>query len=408
MDILKSGFTLNSFYSMTGFGVLVLTSFVFNAFLARRLGVQEFGIYLPYFYLLLGFSQPINSLQLVVAKYTAEKKTDIKDSINEITPALLIIGLLVFGIFILLTPFIINIYHLKNICQVMIGGGVIMIWLILNGYRGVYLGRLDFRTYSVNMVIEGMARLISGLLFIFLGFHVMGAIGASLAGGLVASSVMVDWKNGFLIHHLPIKNWKIQQDIIKEFFKASGVFLPFGIIISLDLVMVQYLIGGSEAGYISMCGQFGKNLISLSLIFANVAFTYSIKRRQKTFWYGIGLTTAVFFVFGVITLFAGGWMVNLVGGIDYKPVINYLTIYIFASLPFGIMQSLLTFSIAKNISIVKVSIWAVLIILVTLFYFAIKTLPLSGFLWVMMGAVFLIDLVFLFFILMFLQKERAG
>ena len=406
MNILKSGFTKNSLYSMTGFGIVVLTSFLFNAFLARKLGAEEFGVYLAYFYLLQVFLQPINSLQLAVAKYSAEKKLGINESINDITTTLLIIGFLLFAVFTLISPFLINFYHLKNIFQVLVGGGVIVTWLILNGYRGPYLGKQDFFTYAANMGIEGVARLIFGLLFILMGFHIKGAIGASIASGLAGIIILIEGKFNFLIHHIHLKNWKINRTIIGEFFKACIVFLPFGLIASLDLGMVQYVIGGKIAGYISICGQFKGNLIALSLVLANVSFTYTIKHKDKTFWYSIIFTAVIFAAFGLFTLFAGEWLIKIVGGKDFKPALEYFTIYIFASLPLGIMQNIVTYSIAKNINLIKISIWVVLIILALIFYFSLKITTIIGFLWIMMISGILIDLVLFFFLWKF-NKQAA-
>lgn len=354
------------------------------------------------------FSQPNNSIQLSVAKYTSEESVNLDDAKKEVTPTLMILAISLFLLITLAAPLIIKVTHLRNLLQVMIGGGVVVIWLITAGYRGAYQGKMNFFVYGLNIGVEGIARALIGIIFILVGFKIKGAIGASIISGITAIFIMVEKKLKFIIHNINIKNWKINTKIIREFIKACSVLIPFGIIIYLDLTMVQFVRSRNESGYLSACSLFGKNLISLSLVVANVVFSYSLKHRGKTLWAGLWLTVIVFLCASITTLFFGDWITYIVFRNNYKEISALLPLYIAANLPLGIMQNFINFSIAKNINSIKILIWVFLAALTIIYYFILKSFSIEFFLVVMMAVAAFMDLILLFIIMKFMQKERLS
>jgi O-antigen/teichoic acid export membrane protein len=393
---MKNGFAKNTLYSMAGFGILVISNFVFNALTARWLGASNYGIFTSFFYLLLGFSQPNNSLQLATAKYSALENKSLPETLSKVSSTLWLFALVLFSFFAAISPFLKELFNLPSVFDVFIGGGVVAFWLVLAGFRGVYQGKLNFFAYGLNMGLEGLIRAALGIGLILLGFGIRGAFGASILGSSIAILLLFFSFSGFRFKKISF--FKIEKKIAVEFIKGCAILLPFGIITGLDLTMVQTIIKGAESGYISTCGIYGKNFITISLLFANLVYTYALKHREKTLWIGIGLSSLLFIMATIFSLFFGDWLILLIQGQDFLPAGQFLPLYILASLPLGIMQNLISFAIAKEIKAASLFVWIALICLAIIYYFTLKSLPIETFLWIMMLSTALMDIILLIII----------
>ena len=120
-DEIKKDFAKDAIFSVVGYGVLVLFSLGFNFFAARSLGVIQYGIYTSFFYLLLAFSQPINSFQLAVAKFTDRHKLDAKHASQQLASTIFIFSLIIIGVFAVFSPLLKMIYNLNNIGEAIVG-----------------------------------------------------------------------------------------------------------------------------------------------------------------------------------------------------------------------------------------------------------------------------------------------
>lgn len=402
----RSGFISNTVYSLGGFAVMTLSNFVFNALAARFLGPSDYSVYNSFFYLLLAFAQPNNSLQLAVAKYTSDESVTVKTALKDITPTVIIFACALFIIFIAASPFLKMVYNLKRISDVYIGGGVVAIWLLIAGYRGVYQGKLDFMTYGLNVGVESLIRAVLGIALILLGLGTRGAIGVSILSCLVGIVILIEGKWSFLAHHIHLSNWRVNKKIAREFIKACAVLIPFGIMTSLDLGLIQFLEPGKQSGFVSGCALFGKSLIMLSLVFANVVYSYILKHQEKVLWVGILISLTTFILAFVFSLLLGDKMIVLVLGSDYLPAVELLPVYILASLPLGIMQILVNYSIARDMKTIRFLLWIFLAVLGAVYYFALKALPIKDFIFVMMGVLAFMDVILLIIIGRFIRLNK--
>lgn len=416
---MKKEFVKNTLYSTVGFGILILCNFVFNFFIARKMGAVDYGVFMAFFYLLIAFLMPINALQLAIAKYTTEKKLDTPKAIAAVTPTLFIFALIVIGLFGASSFFLKTFYHLPSIWEVIIGGGVIGVWIILTGYRGVYHGQMDFKTYGFSMGFDGVLRAGLVILFVMIGWHIAGAIGASAVSGVFMIFILIFKSRKDFLESF--KKFSINKEIWHRYLKAFVVLLPFGLLMNIDLTIVQNVIGGKTelgstvAGYIGACGLFGKNLISLAMVFANVVFSYTLKKVGKIFWVGVIMTVVVFGASAVFFVFFGDWIVHLLFGADYlKEVVfrgetfavaKLLPWYILATIPLGIMQQAVNFSIAKDVRIIKILIWIFLVVAAPLFYFLLMSQPIIVFLQITTVVLFVMTVPLLIIVQYFSKKE---
>ncbi len=376
-------FSKSIFFSFLGFGLLVLSNVVFNFFSARFLGPVSYGEFNSFFYLLLAFSQPNNSLQLAVAKIVSKDKAT-----KEVSSTIFFIGLFLFFILMIFLPFLFKFYGINNYKYTFFGSFIVLLWLLCAGFRGIYQGRLDFFTYGINIGLEGIFRVIAVVLLFYAGLKIEGAILSSVFAGVVALILLLSG-----IYDL-VDFRRVNFNLILETLKAFSVLLPFGLIFQIDLTLSQFFLSKLDIGYISACSLYGKNLVILSMVFANVVFSYVIKKDDRYFLWGNLLTVVIFLFTYVFTLFFGKWIIFLIQGNTYLKASEYLPLYILFSLPVGIMQQIVNYSFAKDIRPVTFLMWILLFI-----FFALPFIFFKGEITVEILLVFLLIIFIVFDIL---------
>jgi O-antigen/teichoic acid export membrane protein len=365
----KREFAKNTLYSMVGFGVSILSSFVFTGFAGRMLGVETYGIFYTFFSFLMAFNQPINSLQLGVARYTSLENGHLKESVKDITPTLFTFTVSIIVLFCVASPFLAPTFNLPGPSEVILGGIMLAVWLLIAGYRGIFQGRMDFKSYGINIAVEGLLRGAFGVLFIAAGFGIAGAVGASIASVITATVFLLFGNIRYYLRHIREFRFRFHFNpaLASEFGKALLALLPLGIMMNIDLFTVEHTLGKNVSGYLSICSLLGKNLITLALVIANVVFSYSLKHREKTFWFGLALTGLTFFsAWGFLSIF-GQWVIDLIGGSKFIAAVKILPLYVLFCLPLGIMQNIVNYAVAKDSAPVRVLLWIFMALTALLF-----------------------------------------
>ncbi len=353
-----SSFSKNVFFVFLGFGFLILTNVLFNVFSARYLGPSLYGIFNSFFYFLLAFSQPNNSLQLSVAKFSSQNEE------KSISFSILLLGFVLVGILLVIFPFIFSFYGIKSFIFSIFGALIVFLWFITAGFRGFLQGRFEFFYYGFNIGFEGLIRLVAVVIFFYLfQLKVEGAILSSIVAGIFAFIL--------LLAKVDIKSLelKINFNFVKEVFFAFLFLVPFGIIFQIDLTLAQNLFSKDEIGYLSACSLYGKNLVILSMVFANVVFSYVLKEKNSYFFKGTFLTFLLFLFSYIFFLFFGQYIILFIQGENYLEAAKFLPFYIIFSFSIALMQQFVNFAYAKNNKYVAILLWIFLIILFFAFYF---------------------------------------
>gem|GEM_PF-1311606 len=396
----SDNYSKNTFYSICGFSIFTISNIVFIGIAGRLMGPANFGIFTAFFYFLIGISWANSSLQLASAKYVAVNNINTtSEAVKVLSLDFWLAGFIMFCIIFALHPFFKIVYSLNSPVETAAGGAAAALWLIIAGYRGIYQGHMDFLKLSINQSLEIMIRAAAGFVFIIAGWQVTGALAASIAGSASAIFILTGTRGWSFLGKRELKiNW----GLLGTYLKTCLVLVPFGLIYALDQALVNYL-REDQRGFISVCAQFGKNIVTLSLFFSNVVYSYSLKSRKGHFWAGIFLTLLAFSSAALFTVFFGKQIVVLLLGTVYLPAVKILPVYILACLPLGIMLNILNYSIARNINFISAAVWIILAILAGIYYLTLKCFDMSIFIPVMGGSVLLADLVLLS--LVFLKKD---
>lgn len=272
----------------------------------------------------------------------------------------------------------------------------------MNSLRGIYQGKMNFFIYGLNIGIEGILRTIAGIIMIFLGTGVIGGLWASVISGLIAIYLLIFRNESYFIKN--IFNLKFNNELIKEFIFALLTLLPFGLITALDLILVQYVIGGDTSGILATCSIFGKNMINLSLVLASVVFSYVLNKSESSLWYGIVVISLLFIILTIFMYFFGKSIILFLFGEKFIDAYKYLPLYILSMMPLAIIQQVVNFAIAKNYKFLSYFLWFSLTIMLFIYYYLLKNYTLLFF--IKINIIVLSILSIIFIVLVELNKRK--
>ena len=397
----KKDFIKNSALSVGGFGILIISNFVFNAIAGRKLTVAEWGIFNSFFYFILAFSQPLNAFQLAVAKYSVKHDYSLKDGMKAFSRVLFLLPLGTALVFAAFAPFLTSVFHLPTVWHFILGALVLGVWISQAGFRGLFQGNMLFSLYGADLGFEGLLRMGAGFLLFNLGFKVAGALSASVLSSFLSIMTMI------AIVFLFGSKFNTRQrtgpaprpkGFLRELLSAVMLLLPFGLILSMDTTMVQHVVGGNTAGYLTACAIFGKNLIVLVMVFANVVFSYVLKNKSDILVPAVLLTAGAFVIGALLMIPIAPWLIGLVPGPDFLPAARILPLYLLVMMPLAVMQHLVNFALAKDISFLNGLMWILLLILIPLSYFVLKNTSLNVYLLTLFAVFLSADILFIILI----------
>jgi len=394
----KKDFIKNSALSVGGFGILIISNFAFNAIAGRKLSVTEWGIFNSFFYFILAFSQPLNAFQLAVAKYSVKHNYSLREGMRAFSRVLFFLPFGTALVFAAFAPLLTSVFHLPSVWHFVIGALVLGLWISQAGFRGLFQGNMLFSVYGANLGFEGLLRMGAGFLLFNLGLKVVGALSASVLSSslsilsmiaivfLFGSKFNLRQRTGTIPH---------PKGFLRELLSAVMLLLPFGLILSIDTTMVQHVVGGNTAGYLTACAIFGKNLIVLVMVFANVVFSYVLKNKSDILVPAVLLTAGAFVVGALVMIPIAPWLIGLVPGPEFLPAAKILPLYLLVMMPLAVMQHLVNYALAKDISSLKWLMWLLLLFLIPFSYFVLKNTSLNVYLLALFAAFLSADILFI-------------
>ena len=352
--------------------------FIFHFYMGRILGPADYsvlGVMLSIIYIM-GIG--LNTLQTGITKLVSEldaKKEYSKISylISRLTNRATKYGICLLVVFVLLTPLLAKFLHIK-ITPLLIIAPCVLFLMLLPINRGSLQGLQRFKGLSWNLVTEGIVKLFGGIVLVFLGLGVYGAI----------ISIVLSYMTPFVIGFYPLK------DIIKnkkEKFNVRGIYktsmpilialISLTLMYSIDLILVKHFFSDVEAGYYAAAALLGKILFFATLSISQVMFPkvselYNQKKDHRHML-NKSLLISLIIIIPAITIFYlfPEIVVTILFGKEFLPIKNYIG-------PFSVIIGLfsLTYIITfYNLSINKRKFLYVLmffnmieIILITLFH----------------------------------------
>ncbi len=375
-------------------------TFLFHFYMGRRLGPEDYGTLGAILALVYLFTIPVTTIQTSIAKFTSNFKA--KKKYNEIgyllkasLRKLLIFGVIATIIFISLTSLISDYLHI-SISPLFILSPYIIFSFLLSINRGILQGLQRFKSLSVNLIFEGLIKLVLGILFILIGFKLNGAIGA-IVGSFFAILIISLYQLKDILR-IKIKKFN-SKNVYRYTIPVLLTLVSLTAFYSLDILLVKHLFSSQEAGYYVAVSLLAKILFFGSLpisqvMFPKVSELYIKNKSNKNVLFKSILIMLIFilpiillyFLFPetIINLFYGkaylaassllGWFGIVMGLFSIIYLISFYNLsihkrnFLYILILFNILEVILIYLFHKNL-VQVVSILTILMFILALIMF---------------------------------------
>lgn len=238
-------------------GVNVM-NYAYHLVMGRVLGPVDYGILASVFSLLYIISIVPLSTSVSIVKFvsSAKNKKEVDATYHGINSFTLKVALAALVILTILSIPIAGFLHIENTLSVFLVGPVLFFSLLALVNQATAQGLLKFTGVVVPNVISSVGKFVIGLLFVYLGFSVVGATFGVFLGMILA----------YLYSRTSVKSivgfTKKEKFSIKPFLKFSlpalMQALAFTSFFTVDLLLVKHFLPPFEAGIYAAISTLGK------------------------------------------------------------------------------------------------------------------------------------------------------
>lgn len=372
-----------SLFVFIGSLTLSILSFILNLFLIRNFNASEYGAYASLLSLVTLIGIPAQSFTTVIVRFAADyfAKNEL-DKAKAFYSRLLmldsIFSILIFIAFVIFSIPIKEFLHLDNIWYVILTGFIISFGYLSIVNNAFLQGFLKFPFIAFTSVVGGISRIIAGVLLVFLGFKVFGALWAIL----IAFSIpffLTFLPLRFLINKKSTKDIKFPtREIMKYALPTSLAILSLNSFSSIDVILVKHFFNPHEAGLYGGLSLIGKVIFYFTGPITSVMFPLLIKRHNlgqnfnSLFYLALLLITVPSIAIALFYFLFPLLSINLfLGGRDYLSISPYVGLYGLFIAIFSVLNVFVNFflSLKKTRIFIVVGIGASLqIALIILFH----------------------------------------
>ncbi|MBS3168842.1 oligosaccharide flippase family protein [Candidatus Woesearchaeota archaeon] len=303
-------------------------------------GYGILGVVLTLIYLILVLHYVIQtSLSKFVASFHAKKdNASISNLFVRSTKKVILLGIILFVITLLLSWLLADFFRLP-IGVVWIVALTIPFILLVPIARGMLQGIQNFKKLGINFITEAFAKFIFGLILVFLGFGIFGAV-----FGITAAYI-----TSFILGYFVLKKyWKKTNRTVdsKEVYKYSWpvfvVLLTLTLFYSLDIMLVKHYFDAVQSGFYAAFAILGRIIFFASFSLVFVLFPKSVeahalgKTNTKLLKKSLILVSIVSIAGLLVYLLLPKLVVLILFGSKYLEITKYV-------FPFGIIMMLFSF-----------------------------------------------------------------
>lgn len=260
-----------------------ILNYVFHFSMARMLGPADYGVLASLMSIIYLFSIPAETIQTIVARYTAifkirNENGKIKSLMKRAIKTCWKWGLIGAGILLILAPFLSEFLKFDSVMPLLILSLIIFPVLLLPVTRGILQGTKRFGALGVNLSLEGILKLALAIILVLIGFKVNGAIGS-----IVISAFLV-----FFISLSYLKNINKKKDTYfdkKEIYVYSKpvlialIFLT--LMYSVDMIIAKHFFSEQDAGVYAVASLLGKMIFFGLSPVAKAMFPIVAERKES-------------------------------------------------------------------------------------------------------------------------------
>jgi len=260
-------------------------NFLFNLYMGRTLPVTDYGTLASIISLVTFPSLFVTAVNPVIIRFAGDyfvkgELALIKGLYLKFFKFLLTVGLVVFIFFTIFLNEIGNFFHITNHI-ILIFAGFIIFFIFISVINLAFIqAKLAFGYQVLVNLISSTFKLVLGVIFILLGYSVIGATGALVLSGIA----------GYLVGFIPLRflflsKTKIPEIETKEIFRYGlpSVITLVGIVsfISSDIILVKHFLDPVQAGQYAGLSLIGRVIFYLTAPIGTVMFPVIVQKHAK-------------------------------------------------------------------------------------------------------------------------------
>jgi len=331
-------------------------NYLFHFFMGRFLGPSEYGILASLTSVFFIISIPTGTIQTTITKYASNFKAQgrygaIAVLLSGSIKRLFIVGAMGVIIFTLTSRYIASFLNVSSLLPVVILAISLFFVLVVPSAMGILQGLQKFTYLGLNTLVMAASKLLIGILLVYIGLGVSGAISSYALSYLVA-----------LIFTLIPLTFLFKQNRLDDNVKFSEIYryllpvfltiLCLTLLTNMDVILVKHFFSSSTAGYYSAASIIAKIIFYLPeaigiVMFPKISELYSLNRdtrmvlKKSLFYTGFlgGGACLIYF-------FLPSFIVRLFFGNQYLPVIPLVGIFGLAMYLFSLINILFLYQLS--------------------------------------------------------------
>lgn len=347
-------------------GIMVAATVVSNAanyayslIMGRQLGPSVFGGFTALLGVLMIISVASQSVQTVVARYTAGLRQEHGDGAvsafaRRLVGRLTVLGIASFAVWIPLAVLVGSVLNIEETVPVVVTGSALILAFTLPVVWGALQGEQRFGQLGLNMIVLSVGRLVIGVALVAAGAELTGAIGALTLATAIAFLLSYP---ALLRAGGPPPEGKIgppAREMVRFGLPALTGLAAWTLLTNLDVVIVKALAESEEAGYYGAAATLGKMALFLPLAFGLVIFPKAAARHvagidSRLLMQRTGqLLLVISVVFVVAMVFAGDLAIRLMFGEEFEPAVELVVPVVAAMCCFAIANVMLFYYLSVH------------------------------------------------------------
>ena len=285
-------------------------NYIFNLLMGRGLGPEGYGTLAALVSVLIIVSVPAAAFSTTIVKFTADGKAGAEWGLlallfRRLGLVLTVIGFLTFLIFFFGQNLIGSLLNIQRPVSLIILGLIFFITFPATLSGGILVGLQKFPFISFNSVFSSLSKLIFGIIFVYFGFGVEGAMLAIFIS-MFLPFIFSLYPLRFLFHEFREKVTIDWRPLIKYVFPALIATLGLNLLTTSDIVIVKKFFNPHDAGIYSALSLIGRVIFFASGPVTTVMFSLVAERKAGRQRYDHFLTASALALGGLslaITLF---------------------------------------------------------------------------------------------------------
>lgn len=286
--ILKQELVKGSMYIFVGMLIANVFNFLFNLFMSRNLAVEDYGILTSAISLVTLVITPFISIIPTIVNFTGSSfaKQDFEQArlfLLKITKPLILVGFVFLFTFIFFANEIGNFFNIKDESIIVIVGFIIFVSYLGIINTGVLQAKLEFKFISLSNVVSALIKLLVGVILVFFGFGLKGAIWVLFFSGI--GLFVISFIPLRFIFKIKRKSREIPAIHFRELlsYGAPSAIATLSLIslISMDILLVKHFFDPLQAGIYAGLSLVGRVIFFLTAPISMVMFGLIVQKREK-------------------------------------------------------------------------------------------------------------------------------